>query len=167
MALSKNCILNDEEINYKIRRIAYQIYECNVDENQVILAGIEKNGYIFAEKIKNKFEEISNIKGVLCAVKINKKNPINKVKTSLRCEQYSNKSVVLIDDVLHSGTTLIYAVKHFLETPLKQIKTAVLVNRNHKKYPVKADFKGISLSTSINEHVDVEFKGNKSKVTLF
>ena len=100
--------------------------ECNVDENQVILAGIEKNGYIFAEKIKNKFEEISNIKGVLCAVKINKKNPINKVKTSLRCEQYSNKSVVLIDDVLHSGTTLIYAVKHFLETPLKQIKTAVL-----------------------------------------
>ena len=55
----------------------------------------------------------------------------------------------MVDDVLNSGATLIYAVKHFLNVPLKRFKTAVLVNRNHKKYPVKADFKGISLSTSI------------------
>jgi pyrimidine operon attenuation protein/uracil phosphoribosyltransferase len=73
---------------------------------------------------------------------------------------------VLIDDVLNSGTTLIYAVKHFLNVPLKQFKTAVLVNRNHKKYPVKADFKGISLSTSLNEHVNVSFEGNKFEAVL-
>ena len=72
-----------------------------------------------------------------------------------------NKSVVLVDDVLHSGTTLIYAIKHFLDVPLKKFKTAVLVNRNHKKYPVKADFKGISLSTSIKEHVVVDFKDDE------
>jgi len=74
--------------------------------------------------------------------------------------------LVLVDDVLNSGTTLIYGVKHFLDVPLKQFKTAVLVNRNHKKYPVKADFKGISLSTSLKEHVTVIFKEQKSKVIL-
>ena len=66
--------------------------------------------------------------------------------------------MVLVDDVLHSGTTLIYGIKHFLQVPLKQFNTAVLVDRNHKKYPVKADFKGISLSTSINENVSVVFE---------
>ncbi|MDG2279153.1 MAG: phosphoribosyltransferase family protein, partial [Flavicella sp.] len=71
---------------------------------------------------------------------------------------YENKSLVLIDDVLNSGSTLIYGVKHFLEVSLIRFKTAVLVNRNHKKYPVKADFKGISLSTSLKEHIKVEFK---------
>jgi pyrimidine operon attenuation protein/uracil phosphoribosyltransferase len=63
----------------------------------------------------------------------------------------------LVDDVLSSGTTLIYGVKHFLEVPLKRFKTAVLLNRNHKKFPVKADFKGLSLSTSLKEHVEVKF----------
>ena len=126
----------------------------------------QKNGYALAEKIKKKFEEISNIKAVLCKVKINKKNPTQQITTSLALDEYTNKSLVLVDDVLHSGTTLIYGVKHFLETPLKQFKTAVLVNRNHKKYPVKADFKGISLSTSLNEHVSVVFKDNESKVIL-
>ena len=66
-------------------------------------------------------------------------------------------SLVLIDDVLSSGSTLIYGVKHFLEVPLIKFKTAVLVNRNHKNFPVKADFKGISLSTSLKEHIQVEF----------
>lgn len=72
-------------------------------------------------------------------------------------EQYANKGLILVDDVLNSGTTLIYAIRHFLDVPLKKFKTAVLVDRNHKKYPVKADFKGISLSTSILEHVQVVF----------
>ena len=109
---------------------------------------------------------ISEIKAKLCTVKINKKNPTEKVTTSLNQDEYANKSLVLVDDVLHSGTTLIYGVKHFLDTPLTQFKTAVLVNRNHKKYPVKADFKGISLSTSLYEHIDVVFDGKNSKVVL-
>ena len=101
--------------------------------------------------------EISDLNVVLCKVIIDKKNPLKEVTTSLKASEYKNKSLVLVDDVLNSGTTLIYGIKHFLEVPLKRFKTAVLVNRNHKKYPVKADFKGISLSTSIKEHVAVEF----------
>ena len=151
----KNTILDHDAIVHKIRRIAYQIYESNVDEKEVILAGIDSNGYTLAKKLKPILKKISTIEPVLCRVIINKKEPRNKITTSLSADDYTNKSVVLIDDVLNSGTTLVYGVKHFLDVPLKQFKTAVLVNRNHKKYPVKADFKGISLSTSLHEHVDV------------
>ncbi|MEZ4796388.1 MAG: phosphoribosyltransferase family protein [Flavobacteriaceae bacterium] len=159
MIKEQNFILTHQEITHKIRRIAYQIYESNVNESEIILAGIADNGYILAKKLKAELSKISDIKPVLCKVIIDKKEPRNSIQTSIHEKDYTNKSVVLIDDVLNSGTTLIYGVKHFLNVPLKQFKTAVLVNRNHKKYPVKADFKGISLSTSLNEHVCVKLEG--------
>lgn len=156
--MSKNIILNNQEIEHKIRRIAYQIYETFVDEEEIVIAGIASNGFVFAEKIAKTLQEISNLKISLCEVYIDKQNPYNEVTTSLEKEQYKNKGLVLVDDVLNSGTTLAYGVKHFLNVPLKKFKTAVLVDRNHKKYPVKADFKGISLSTSLQEHVQVVFE---------
>lgn len=159
-------ILNNEQIEHKIKRIAYQIYESNINESELILAGIAKNGFLFASRIKLVLEEISELKIILCEVIIDKKNPLKPIKTSLSSEEYKDKSIVLIDDVLNSGTTLIYGIKHFLEVPLKQFKTAVLVDRSHKKYPVKADFKGISLSTSLNETVKVNFSKGKDKVEL-
>ncbi|RXM43727.1 phosphoribosyltransferase family protein [Flavobacterium sp. YO12] len=155
--MSNNIILTNQEIEHKIKRIAYQIYETFVDENEVVIAGIASNGSIFAQKIALALSEISTLKVSLCEVKINKQNPQLPIHTSLPKEDYENKGLVLVDDVLNSGTTLIYAVRHFLDVPLKKFKTAVLVDRNHKKYPVKADFKGISLSTSLLEHVQVVF----------
>lgn len=163
---TRNKILSHDEIKNKIRRIAYQIYESNIDETEIILAGIDQNGYVLAKKLKRILTEISSIKPQLCKVIINKKSPINTIKTSLTKAEYTNKSIVLIDDVLNSGTTLIYGVKYFLDVPLKQFKTAVLVNRNHKKFPVKADFKGISLSTSLNEHIEVVLDTNNYEVFL-
>ena len=166
MVESKNTILNHQQIQHKIKRIAYQIYESNVDEHEVILAGIESNGYLLAKKIKSSLDDISDIKSTLCKVIIDKRHPLSEIKTSIPVEEYSNKSIVLIDDVLNSGSTLIYGVKHFLNAPLKQFKTVVLVNRNHKKYPVKADFKGISLSTSLHEHVEVILEGKNFEAYL-
>ena len=166
MSPSKNVILNHQEIQHKIKRIAYQIYESNVYEDDIILAGIENNGYILAKKLKQTLEKISDLKPVLCKVTIDKKQPLSPITTSLKPEDYTNKSVVLVDDVLNSGSTLIYGVKHFLDVPLKQFKTAVLVNRNHKKYPVKADFKGISLSTSLHEHVEIILSGKQHEAYL-
>ncbi len=166
MPVINNIILNNNEINHKIRRIAFQIYESNVDEKEVVLAGIDANGYILAKKLKAVLQKISEINPVLCKVTIDKKKPSEDIKTSIPAEEYKNKSLVLVDDVLNSGTTLIYGVKHFLDVPLKQFKTAVLVNRNHKKYPVKADFKGISLSTSLHEHVEVVLEGKNYEVFL-
>ena len=155
--MNKDIILTNQEIEHKIRRIAYQIYETFVDEEEIVIAGIANNGFIFAEKIASMLENISPIKVSICKVQINKQNPQLPIQTSLAKEDYANKGLILVDDVLNSGTTLIYAVRHFIDVPLKKFKTAVLVDRNHKKYPVKADFKGISLSTSLFEHVQVVF----------
>jgi len=162
----KNIILTNAEISHKTKRIAYQIYETFSSESEVILAGIASNGYIFAQKIAQELTQISDLKVTLCEVKINKQNPKDAILTSISKEEYENKGLVLIDDVLNSGTTLIYGVKHFLDVNLSKFKTAVLVDRNHKKYPVKADFKGLSLSTSLQEHIHVVFDENESYAYL-
>jgi pyrimidine operon attenuation protein/uracil phosphoribosyltransferase len=149
-------ILNHQEILHKIRRMAYQIYEANVNESEIVIAGIADNGYQLAELLKKEVESIAPFSINLCRVQMNKEVPIGQVTCDCTLEDIKEKSLVLVDDVLHSGTALIYGVAYFLQVPLKQFKTAVLVDRNHKKYPVKADFKGISLSTSLNENVVVD-----------
>lgn len=164
--MSQNIILNHQEIEHKIKRIAYQIYETFVDEEEIVIAGIAQNGYIFAEKITQTLQSIAPIKVLLCEVFIDKQNPTEAITTSITSEEYKNKGLILVDDVLNSGTTLVYGVRHFLDVPLKKFKTAVLVDRNHKKYPVKADFKGISLSTSLFEHVNVVFEKDNNRAFL-
>ena len=164
--MNQNIILNHQEIEFKIKRIAYQIYETFIDQNEIVLAGIIGNGLVFAEKIASELEKISDLKVLLCEIRIDKKNPQHEITTSIDKEIYQNKGLVLVDDVLNSGTTLIYGVKHFLDVPLVKFKTAVLVDRNHKKYPIKADFKGISLSTSLMEHVQVVFQDNNDYAYL-
>ncbi|MGB5189276.1 phosphoribosyltransferase family protein [Robiginitalea sp.] len=160
-------ILTHQQILHKINRIAYQIYEANVDETQIVLAGIEGGGLDFARKIKRALEKICTAEILLCKVGMDKANPLTSpVTTSLKVSEYQDRSIVLVDDVLKSGTTLIFGVKHFLETPLKQLKTAVLVDRNYKRFPVKADFKGLSLSTSLEEHVRVDFSTRNYGVYL-
>lgn len=162
-----NRILSHQQIQHKIRRIAYQIYETNVEEDKIILAGIAGGGLQFAKKLQRVLRKITPADIVLCKVSMDKKDPLGSgVSTSISEGDYIGESVVLVDDVLNSGTTLIYGVNHFLKTPLKKLKTAVLVNRNHKKYPVKADFKGISLSTSLQMHVHVEFQARNDGVYL-
>ena len=158
MTANKNIILNHKEIENRVRRIAYQIYENNVEESELVIAGIEKGGYVLAKMIKEQLDSISTSTNLLCKVSMDKSEPLKTIKTSMDASDYSNKSIVLVDDVLNSGSTLMYAVRHFLNVPMKQFKTAVLVNRNHKRFPVKADFKGISLSTSLNEHVNVNLE---------
>lgn len=155
--MTKTIILDKASIIQKSKRIAYQIYETFDENDEIILAGIHSNGYILAQMINQKLSEIISCEVILCEVFIDKQNPLKAVTTSISKEVYINKNIILVDDVLNSGTTLIYGVKHFLEVPLKKFKTAVLVDRNHKKYPVKVDFKGISLSTSSKEHVQVVF----------
>lgn len=159
-------ILNNKEIEHKIRRMAYQVYEHNIDEQEIILAGIRSSGYELAKRIEKILTEISNIKVILCEISMDKKNPLNGISCSLNRDMYKDKVVVLADDVLNSGSTLMYGVRHFLEVPLKKLQTLVLVDRSHKKFPVKADFRGIYLSTSLNEMVSVSF-GEESKVELF
>jgi pyrimidine operon attenuation protein/uracil phosphoribosyltransferase len=164
--MTANKILTHSEIDHKIKRIAYQIYETFVEEESIVIAGIASNGYVFAEKIARVLQTIAPLEVILCEVKMNKQNPNSEISTSIAKEAYQNKGIVLVDDVLNSGSTLMYGVKHFLEVPVKKFKTAVLVDRNHKKYPIKVDFKGISLSTSSLEHVTVVFEETDSYAVL-
>ena len=164
--MDKKKILDYQSIKKKIRRISLQILESNIDQDEIIIAGIDLNGFIIAKKISQEISKISEINIKLCKVKIDKKNPLNDIWTSLNFEDYQNKSLVLIDDVLNSGATLMYSVKYFLNTKIKSLKTAVLVDRNHKKYPIKADFKGLSLSTSIQSKVEVVIDEKKIEAFL-
>ena len=164
--MDKKKILDNLQINKKIKRISLQIIECNIEENEIIIVGIEKNGYLLANKILEELKNHNDFNFKICSLKINKKQPIDSISCSLDISDYKNKSIIIVDDVLNSGSTLMYAVKYFLETQIKQLKTVVLVDRNHKKFPIKADFKGTSLSTAIQNHVEVRFEEDKIEAFL-
>jgi pyrimidine operon attenuation protein/uracil phosphoribosyltransferase len=155
--MTKNLILNSKQIQQKINRIAYEIYENNYDEKEIVVAGIAGNGYILAKLIADVLKNISPIKTKLIEIVINKKNPIStKIEISLGEKELQNKVIILVDDVLNSGKTLIFGAKPFLTTPVKRLTTVVLVDRGHNRYPIKADFVGLSLSTTLQEHITVE-----------
>ncbi|MDG1052038.1 MAG: phosphoribosyltransferase family protein [Flavobacteriaceae bacterium] len=155
-------ILEQDQIDKIIKRIAYQILENNSEELEIFLVGIKNNGYILAELIYQQLKHISNLNITLYSIQINKKDPLKSIEHNFDLKKMKNKSIVLIDDVLNSGRTLLYGVKFLLDIPLSNFNTAVLIDRNHKKYPIKIDFKGISLSTSIEENVSVIFEKNNA-----
>ena len=158
----KNKILNTNQIKKIVKRIAYQIHENNLEYPEIILIGVLKNGYTLAEKINKELKQISKSNIKLVSIKINKKNPLEEIELDCKKEYLKNKVIVLVDDVLHTGKTLIYCVKHLLEITPKNFNSVVLIDRNHKKFPIKVDFKGISLSTFISDHVEVVFEDNNS-----
>ena len=165
--MQKKKILENIQILNKIKRISLQIIESNLDSNKIIICGIEKNGALLAEKISKELDLISDKNIIFCSMKINKSNPTEDIQLSIDINECKNQSVVIVDDVLNSGKTLTYAVKHFLDIEIESIKTAVLVNRSHKKFPISADFKGINLSSSLQNHVDVVFTKDKIEAFLF
>jgi pyrimidine operon attenuation protein/uracil phosphoribosyltransferase len=162
----KDTILTHEQIVHILRRIAYQILESNASEKELTIAGIDGSGYLLAQKIAEELQTVSLLSIEVIKVSLNKKAPKSSEVTLDSAADLSNKSVVLVDDVLNSGATLMFGCVPFLEQGVRKLKTAVLVNRNHKRYPVKADFKGISLSTSIQTHVEVSLEKNKYSAHL-
>ena len=165
--MQKKKILENTQILNKIKRISLQIIESNLDINKIIICGIEKKGALLAEKICKELDLISQKNIIFCSMKINKSNPTENIQLSIDINECKNQSVVIVDDVLNSGKTLTYALKHFLDIEIESIKTAVLVNRSHKKFPISADFKGINLSSSLQNHVDVVFAKDKIEAFLF
>ncbi len=159
-------IKNGKNIADTTRRIAYQILESNDNNGEIIIAGINQNGALLAKNLCVILHQVSENKITFAKLNLDKDNPRNKITISIPLEDCKNKTVVVVDDVLNTGSTLLYAVNHFLAIPLQQIRTVVLVNRNHKKFPIKADFKGISLSTSIKEHIEVILEGQNAGIYL-
>jgi pyrimidine operon attenuation protein/uracil phosphoribosyltransferase len=163
----KTLILDNNQVCQKINRIAYQIVEDNYTEKEVVVVGIAKKGFLFASKLVEQIETISSIKLTLTELKINKESPLNsKGQISMSPEYLTDKVVILVDDVLNTGKALIYGVKYLLDFPLKKMSTVVLVDRNHKKYPIGTHYVGLSLSTTLKNHISVEFKGDEIEAFL-
>jgi pyrimidine operon attenuation protein/uracil phosphoribosyltransferase len=158
----KHKILEQDRIDKIVKRISFQIHEKNLNNSEVVLIGVLKNGFILSDLIEKELKKISKSKIQLFSIKINKKKPLNPIELNCDLSELKNKSIVLIDDVLNSGKTLIHCVKYLLDVPISNFNTAVLIDRNHKKFPIKIDFKGLSLSTTIKENVTVVFEKNNS-----
>ena len=167
MTSTKTLILNANQIQQKIDRIAYQIYENNFEEKEIIIAGIASRGYILAERLAERLKEIAKIKMTLVKITVNKENPLeDEVKLSIKPKEFAGKVVLLVDDVLNSGKTLIYGLAPFLNVRVKRITTVVMVDRNHNRYPIKADFVGLSLATTLKEHIEVDLS-KKGKEAIY
>ncbi|RZL34345.1 MAG: phosphoribosyltransferase [Pedobacter sp.] len=161
-------ILDKKQIAQKINRIAYQILEDNLDEKEIILAGIWDRGYKLALRLQTVLQEIASFKVTILRVDLEKQNSKLVAKTDLPESEWKNKVVILVDDVLNSGKTLAYGLGVFLNTPHKKIRTVVLVDRSHKIFPIATDFVGLELATILKEHVDVvlDVDGEEDRVYL-
>jgi pyrimidine operon attenuation protein/uracil phosphoribosyltransferase len=159
METSSALILNSLQIAQKIDRMAWEIYENNSSEKELILVGIQKNGYILARRLAEALGRIAAIEVRLFNLQINKTNPLEQNGViDIPIKELEGKVIIVVDDVLNSGKTLIYGIRPFLAIPLKRLQTAVLVDRNHNRYPIKSDYTGLSLATTLREHISVELE---------
>ncbi len=155
--MSEKFILNNDQIAQKIKRMAYEIYEENYNAKSITIVGIEGQGLALAKALLKELESIFPVKFTLIPANLDKKNPasfdpnLDEFK-----KQIEGKAIIIVDDVLNSGKTLIYAIRPFLNLNPSSIQVAVLINRDHKSFPMQVDYTGLSLATTIQEHVLVD-----------
>lgn len=152
----RTLILDDARMARTVERMAWQILERHREGERLVLAGIRNSGYSLAERIAVHLKP--HVTAELISIEVNKREPsLEDTRASVAPSQLEGVHLVVVDDVLNSGATLLYAVAHFMTAPMGRITTAVLVDRNHKRFPVKADIKGLSLSTGLHERVEVDW----------
>jgi pyrimidine operon attenuation protein / uracil phosphoribosyltransferase len=159
--MEKNYILDQPTAYRKLQRMAYEIVENNLDEAEILLVGIRDNGSIIAENIQKLLREISSIRIELIHLSLDKRKP-GKIGLSEEPD-FGNKVVIVVDDVANSGKTMLYALQPFLASHPKKIQTLVMVERTHKAFPVNSDYVGISVGTTLQEHIYVEVDGSDVK----
>lgn len=163
MPTKKVLILNHTQIQQKINRIAYQILEDNIDEKEIILAGVIARGHRLAIRLQKVLQEICSLKITLAAIELNKESSKLESAINIPLKECENKVVILVDDVLNSGRTIAYGLGVFLNIPLKKLRSVVLIDRSHKLFPVATDFVGLELSTVLKEHVSVVLDENNEE----
>ncbi len=164
--VEKSLILDTAKVGQKIKRIAFEIYENNFKEKSIVLAGIDGQGFAFAELLGKEIETVSEIKVTLVKVKLDKLAPQQgEVTVDKEAKEFRKKCIVIVDDVLNSGRTLAYAMNPFLNAEIKKIEVAVLVNRSHPSFPIMPTYTGLELATTLSEHVEVVL-GKKAAVYL-
>ena len=159
--MEKNYILSPEVAAKKLKRMAFEILENNLGETHFILAGIRENGTVIAKVIQDLLKEVSGISTELITISLDKKNP--KEVTLSRQPNLFNQVIIIIDDVSNSGKTLLYSLKPFLDLAPRKIQILVLVERSYNTFPVKPDYVGLSVATTLQEHIYVEVEGENIK----
>ncbi|MFM2227133.1 MAG: hypothetical protein RL664_476 [Bacteroidota bacterium] len=158
-------LINAEEIEQKLTRMAYEIAERHYNEKNIVFIGIENNGAAVSKRLFELVKEIVSIPCEISNIQLSKEHPIGTAKLSTPLA-LKNKCVVLIDDVFNSGQTLMHASSFLVSQEIHRLTTAVLVERKHRRFPIKADFVGLKLSTTLKEHVTVSMDGKNSSVTI-
>ena len=159
MSKERVLILDKEQIDRKLHRMAYELWEHNCDETSITMIGIESGGIILAENLAKMLREISPLEVKVTPISINKKNPLNHAIDV--DHDLHGRSVVLVDDVANSGKTILYSLQSLLSYNLKKVRVAVLVDRKHKSFPISSDIVGHTLATTLQEHIEVEVNGNE------
>src|SRR5690554_872891 len=150
-------VLDERQINQKLDRIAYEIVENNFDDEKLFLVGIKGNGYEIAKELAVRLENIGQQKIHVSELIIDKKNPLDhEITTSISLAKFDNNTIILIDDVINSGRTMQYALIKLLERPTKRVKTVALVDRKHRSFPIRCDYVGLTLSTTLKDRIEVE-----------
>lgn len=154
----ESVVLNQAQIRQKIERIAFEILENTYEQDVIFVAGIAGNGMAFAERIATHLQSITDQRIELFAINIQKDDPLSAPLTlTIDDSILHGKTVVLIDDVINSGRTMIHAVRRLLDNKINALKVATLVNRTHRRFPVQADFVGLNISTTLQDNIVVEF----------
>lgn len=162
----RTLILDHEQVQRKLRRIAHQLHEEHHTEKSIVLVGVAPRGATLAKRLAQLLGSIAEFEVEVIELKLDKDLPLEKpVQMNVEPRALRNRTVVLVDDVLMSGRTLMHAVSHLVQVPLKRLSTVVLVDRRHRTYPVRADIVGLTLSTTMQEHISVEL-GRKDTVYL-
>lgn len=165
---SMQTILDQQQIQQKIVRLGHQLIEAAFDQEIIYLGGIIGNGYVLAQLLADVIAQNSALKVVCFEIKLNKDEPWSEpIAFSIDQKELKNSYIILIDDVVNSGKTMQYALLKFLEQATKAIKTVALIDRQHRRYPIKTDFAGLSLSTTLKNHVEVDFSASNAKVFLY
>ncbi len=160
-------ILNENEIEQKINRLAHQIIENSFEEKDLFIGGISGNGFKIAQKLRSIIAENTDQNTHLFEINLNKEEPwASPIQLSATKESLKHGYILLVDDVINSGKTMQYALIKLLEQATKAIKTVALVDRMHRRYPIKADFVGLSLSTTLKERVEVFEENDTFKAFL-
>lgn len=159
--VEKKYILNGKQAEWKIRRMALQVLEENIDGGEIILAGVAPNGSLIAQKIKALIQPSLEAEVLIQEIVLDKKHP-GTIELN-PCIHLDGKIVILVDDVANSGKTLTYAIRPYLEAHPKSIQTLVLVERTHKKFPIKPDYVGCSLASTIEEYIDLDVEDGEIK----
>lgn len=152
-------ILNDRQIAQKIKRLAIEILEHNYGESELILAGINNNGMVFSLLLLEELTKISSMPITVTRIQLNPANPLKSdIILEIPPEQVHNKVLIIVDDVANTGRTIFYAIKPILEVLPKKVEVAVLVDRSHKSFPIRVDYHGLSLATTLKNDIDVQIR---------